>query len=203
MVDTNAQTAMQSLTTTVSTEAQSAANAVKSAFEDMTITIPKPKIPNINVSSNSVTYGEGGSVSIPQFSVNWNAAGGIFGKPTILGTAYNGLQGVGEAGAEAVLPLDTLWSQMKNMLTGALKQNSGTGVIESLLQKLQGLTSGANRNQTMELAGAGGPNITYAPVYNLYGNATKEDAVNAEKNSQTEFNKMMRQWQKENQRIKI
>lgn len=203
MVDTNAQTAMQNLTTTVSTEAQSAANAVKSAFEDMTITIPKPKIPNISVSANSVTYGEGGSVSIPQFSVNWNAAGGIFGKPTILDTAYNGLQGVGEAGAEAVLPLDTLWSQMKNMLTGALKQNSGTGIIESLLQKLQGLTSGANRNQTMEFAGAGGPNITYAPVYNLYGNATKEDAVKAEKISQTEFNKMMRQWQKENQRTKF
>ena len=31
-----------------------------------------------------------------------------------------------------------------------------------------------------ELAGAGGPNISYSPTYNLYGSATKEDAVEAD-----------------------
>ena len=39
--------------------------------------------------------------------MKWNAAGGIFDKPTIFNTA-EGLQGVGEAGAEAITPISTL-----------------------------------------------------------------------------------------------
>ena len=199
-----AESAMSSLANTVQTKAQAAAQAVKSAFENMTITIPKPRIPVISVSTSSVSYGEGGSVSVPQFSVHWNALGGIFDAPTVLNTPGNGLQGVGEAGPEAVLPLDTLWSQMKSIITDAMKQNSGASIIETLLQRLQGITSGGGGGGgEPELAGAGGPNISYSPTYNLYGNATKEDAVEAEKLSQAEFNKMMKQWQKENNRTKF
>lgn len=200
-----ADSALSSLVNTVQTKAQAAAQAVKSAFENMTITIPKPRIPVISVSTNSVSYGDGGSVSVPQFSVNWNALGGIFGSPTVLNTASNGLQGVGEAGAEAVLPLDTLWSKMKSMLDSAIKESSGGGIIESLLQRLQGIGTGGGGGGTggPELAGAGGPNISYAPVYNLYGSATKEDAVEAERMSQAEFNQMMKQWQRENDRKKF
>lgn len=199
-----AESAMSSLANTVQTKAQAAAQAVKSAFENMTITIPKPRIPVISVSTSSVSYGEGGSVSIPQFSVHWNALGGIFDAPTVLNTPGNGLQGVGEAGPEAVLPLDTLWSQMKSIITDAMKQNSGASIIETLLQRLQGITSGGGSGGGgPELAGAGGPSISYSPTYNLYGNATKEDAVEAERLSQADFNKMMKQWQKENSRTKF
>ena len=200
-----ADSALSSLVNTVQTKAQAAAQAVKSAFENMTITIPKPRIPVISVSTNSVSYGDGGSVSVPQFSVNWNALGGIFGAPTVLNTASNGLQGVGEAGAEAVLPLDTLWSKMKSMLDSAIKESSGGSIIESLLQRLQGIGTGGGGGGTVgpELAGAGGPNISYSPTYNLYGSATKEDAVEAERVSQAEFNQMMKQWQRENDRKKF
>lgn len=200
-----ADSALSSLVNTVQTKAQAAAQAVKSAFENMTITIPKPRIPVISVSTNSVSYGDGGSVSVPQFSVNWNALGGIFGSPTVLNTASNGLQGVGEAGAEAVLPLDTLWSKMKTMLTDAIRESSGGSIIESLLQRIQGIGTGGGGGGTggPELAGAGGPNISYSPTYNLYGSATKEDAVEAERMSQAEFNKMMKQWQRENDRTKF
>ena len=200
-----ADSALSSLVNTVQTKAQAAAQAVKSAFENMTITIPKPRIPVISVSTNSVSYGDGGSVSVPQFSVNWNALGGIFGSPTVLNTASNGLQGVGEAGAEAVLPLDTLWSKMKTMLTDAIRESSGGSIIESLLQRIQGIGTGGGGGGTggPELAGAGGQNISYSPTYNLYGSATKEDAVEAERMSQAEFNKMMKQWQRENDRTKF
>lgn len=200
-----ADSALSSLVNTVQTKAQAAAQAVKSAFENMTITIPKPRIPVISVSTNSVSYGDGGSVSVPQFSVNWNALGGIFGSPTVLNTASNGLQGVGEAGAEAVLPLDTLWSKMKTILTDAIRESSGGSIIESLLQRIQGIGTGGGGGGTggPELAGAGGPNISYSPTYNLYGSATKEDAVEAERMSQAEFNKMMKQWQRENDRTKF
>lgn len=49
-----------------------------------------------------------GLPGMPYLKVNWNAAGGIFDKPTVL-------QGVGEAGAEAVVPLTALWQKLDNI----------------------------------------------------------------------------------------
>lgn len=45
--------------------------------------------------------------SVPKINVDWYANGGIFRSPTIFGGV-----GVGEAGAEAVLPLAKLWEEM-------------------------------------------------------------------------------------------
>ena len=61
----------------------------------MHISIPKPKLPHINVGSKSVF---GGKVSIPTFSISWNAKGSFLDKATLIGA--------GEAGKEAILPLE-------------------------------------------------------------------------------------------------
>ena len=169
----------------------------------MAITIPKPKIPVIDVSMNSVTYGNGGNVSVPQFSVNWNALGGIFDSPTVLDTAGNGLQGVGEAGPEAVLPLDTLWVRMKEIVSQAVRENSGTSMIDALVEKLRSIGGGGTGQPRTELACTGGMTIQWAPVYNLYGSAGKEDVGKADGMSQAEFEKRMRQWEKDNRRKKL
>ena len=68
---------------------------IKSAFSNMHISIPKPKLPHISVGSKSVF---GGKVSIPTFSIDWYAKGGFFNSASVIG--------VGEAGREAVLPLE-------------------------------------------------------------------------------------------------
>lgn len=197
----NAQTAMEKLTTTVTDAARSAAKVIREAFENMTITIPKPKFPDISVSTNSIPYGKGGNVSVPDFSVKWNAVGGIFKSPTIFNTPA-GMQGAGEAGPEAILPLDTLWAKMKEILNGAISANGGTSIVDALLERLGRIGDGGGGN-TPELAGAGGLNVQYSPVYNLYGSATKQDAVEAERMSQAEFNKMMRQYERDRERRKL
>ena len=56
----------------------------------------------------------GDFISIPRISIDWWKKGGIFTKPTLLG----GGNGVGEAGAEAVLPLQQLWDEMDKRFTG-------------------------------------------------------------------------------------
>lgn len=200
--NTNAQTAMQRLATTVTDAAHSAASAVKAAFENMTITIPKPRIPVISVSTNSVSYGDGGSVSVPQFSVNWNALGGIIDQPTIFNTSA-GMQGVGEAGPEAILPLDTLWAKMKEILNEAIAASGGASLIDAFIEKLKGIGTGGGGQGTPELAGAGGPTIQYSPVYNLYGSAGKDEIAEADKLSQAEFNKLMKQYERDQQRRKL
>ena len=72
-------------------------NTIKNAFNNMRITIPKPKIPKVSVAMSENALG----IPVPKFSVNWNAKGGIYNGASILG----GGQGVGEAGAEAVVPI--------------------------------------------------------------------------------------------------
>lgn len=195
------QTAMQKLTSTVTNAARSAANAVKLAFENMSITIPKPKLPVISVDYKTESYGNGGNIKVPGFNVAWNAAGGIFNRPTIFNTPA-GMQGVGEAGPEAVLPLDMLWAKMKEILNDAVTINDGSSVINSLLEKLKGTGNNNSRN-TPELAGAGGVNIQYSPVYNLYGSATKQDAIEAGRISMAEFKKLMKQHEKDLKRKKL
>lgn len=44
--------------------------------------------------------------TVPHLSVDWYANGGIFDSPTIAG--------IGEAGAEAVVPLDRFWDEIRN-----------------------------------------------------------------------------------------
>ncbi|WP_045513792.1 phage tail protein [Bacillus amyloliquefaciens] len=68
------------------------------AFAAMHISIPKIKLPHISVGSKEFL---GGKVKIPTFKISWNAKGNIFNGASILG----GGQGVGEAGAEAVMPI--------------------------------------------------------------------------------------------------
>ena len=53
-------------------------------------------------------WGIGGKGYPPSISIDWYARGGILTSPTIFGWNGNSLLGGGEAGAEAVLPIDTL-----------------------------------------------------------------------------------------------
>jgi hypothetical protein len=48
--------------------------------------------------------------SVPHISVNWYAKGGIFDAPSLIG--------VGEAGPEAVVPLDKFWDKLDKMQSG-------------------------------------------------------------------------------------
>lgn len=49
----------------------------------------------------------GGIISIPTISIDWYKNGGIFDSPTIAG--------IGEAGPEAVVPLDKFWDKLDNI----------------------------------------------------------------------------------------
>ena len=70
------------------------------------------KLPTITIQGdlNPLTWLKNG---IPKFNVNWNADGGIFDRPTIFNTRA-GLQGVGESGPEAIMPLSKLDDMLSN-----------------------------------------------------------------------------------------
>jgi gas vesicle protein len=66
------------------------------------------KIPKISVSGGKAPFGIAGKGKLPSFDVKWNAEGAILTKPTIFGMTGNTFLGGGEAGKEAVAPIDLL-----------------------------------------------------------------------------------------------
>lgn len=72
---------------------QSAANTFKNGLQSVHIPVP-----HIQQGKSSYLYINGNKISLPQFQVSWYKRGGLFDKASIIG--------VGEAGSEAVLPLE-------------------------------------------------------------------------------------------------
>lgn len=103
---------LQSATENVTTEL----GKMKNAF-NFTWKLPSFKLPKINIDWEDTVWG----LKIPKLSVSWNALGGIFDKPTLLQSSA-GLQGVGEKGAEAILPLDTLWKELDARLDRSMRK---------------------------------------------------------------------------------
>ena len=73
--------------------------------------LPKLKLPSISMEGKFSLA----PPSVPKFGIKWNADGAIFTKPTVFNTAQ-GLQGVGEAGAEAVLPISKLAGMIRDVM---------------------------------------------------------------------------------------
>lgn len=82
-------------------------NKIKSIFPVNLGKICNLKIPKISVSAGSPPWGIGGKGTRPSFSVSWAAKGGIVDGATLIGA--------GEAGAEAIVPLDPFWKRMDDM----------------------------------------------------------------------------------------
>jgi phage-related protein len=88
-------------------------------------------LPVISVNMKSVSSSDGKTtVSYPEFSAGtkWFAKGAIFDQPTIIG--------VGEAGAEAALPLDQFWRR----LDAEFSENGGSGATINNYIEVNGAT---------------------------------------------------------------
>lgn len=108
--------------------------------------IPRPKIPRITWTYNSVQYGQNNTVRIPQFDVRWFGKGGVLNNPTLFG--------MGDAGAEALVPLErnTQWiekvaREMNRQGASASAANDDVSVIiyTAAAQIVQAINDSANR----------------------------------------------------------
>lgn len=89
-----------------------AKNIIESFKEKLKFNIPKFKLPHFKLQGGEAPFGLMGKGSLPKLDVQWYAKGGIMTKPTIFGG--------GEAGDEAVLPLKTLWSKMREVIADVI-----------------------------------------------------------------------------------
>lgn len=127
-----------------------AISKIKNLF-DFSWSLPKLKVPKISVSAGKAPFGIAGKGKLPSFSVKWNAEGIIFKRPTIFNTSQ-GLQGVGEAGAEAVAPIDKLVGYVQTAVHNEMQRASTHDVMEILTRMLGAL----ERQQSMQVRLDGG-----------------------------------------------
>lgn len=134
-----------------------AISALKSKF-NFSWSLPHLKLPHVSISGSFSIN----PPSVPHFGISWYKDGGILTRPTIFGAAGNNLLAGGEAGAEAVVPLATLWDKLKTMITSVFNTASTTGGSSG-----EGLTSTAGRLLTLDdfslgsLADSGGVVVYY------------------------------------------
>lgn len=196
--------AIDELADTVKGKAQAAARAVKSAFENMKIKVPRPQLPRISVSY--ATQGSGDAqAKIPQFAVSYYAAGGIMKSPTLFGMVG------GERGPEGIIPLNPFWDRLDSGIAEALAGNtagmSRASQDAAALVGMNSQTAGAgsiakqlyneiansstenvsNYNNTAESS----PKIVYSPQITIQGSADREDIQSALSMSQDEFKRMV------------
>lgn len=128
-----------SIKSSISNVMNSASNIVKNSinkiksFFNFKVSLPKVKLPHFSVSGskNPIDWIDKGT---PKFSVSWYKQGGIFTKPTLFNT-NSGLKGVGEAGAEAVLPIEKLQGFIDNALQNQTYDANLVNAIERLANR--------------------------------------------------------------------
>ena len=105
-IKSNAIQKFEDIKSKIQEKIESARDKVRDAIEkikgffNFSWELPHIKLPNFSVSGEFSLN----PPSIPHFDVDWYKTGGVFDAPSVIG--------VGEAGPEAVLPLETLWKKL-------------------------------------------------------------------------------------------
>ena len=106
----------------------SAVETLKNAF-NFSWSLPNVRLPHFYVNGGTWPYGLGGKGKLPSIGINWYKTGAIMQAPMIFGAAGGKLLGGGEAGPEAILPLEPFYKRLIAILDEKLgKINTGANV---------------------------------------------------------------------------
>lgn len=127
---TSVQSTFSNIVSTISSKIESAKNKVKSVidaikgFFSFNISWPHIPMPHFGISPQGWKIGDLLKGSIPKLNIDWYAEGGVFESPTLFNYGNGALGGLGEAGAEAVVPLENNTKWM-NILAEKLSERMG------------------------------------------------------------------------------
>lgn len=111
--------------------------------------LPKIKMPHFKISGEFSLN----PPSVPNFDIDWYAKGGVLTQPTIFGMSGNTLLGGGEAGDEAVAPIDVLQGYVAEAVAS---QNAGlVAVLEQILLAIVAMDGNMAANMRKALEGMG------------------------------------------------
>lgn len=173
---------------------------VKNIFKSVKSIFSRKITANISASSSGEKpHASGGifprSTIIPTIQAA-HAAGGVFTSPTVIPSINGANHLVGEAGAEAILPLNSLWNNLSNTF------NPNFSVMSNRIAELANKIESGNKGDGNYNNGDT-PTIVFSPQIIIQGNADKNDVKEAVKMSQTEFERFMNEYLKKKKRIRL
>jgi phage-related protein len=101
-------------------------------FFNFSWSLPKLKMPHISISGEFSLM----PPKVPRFSIDWYAKGGVFDAPTLFNNGGR-LSGLGEAGAEAIVPLENNTQWLDKI---ADKLSSKMGGSQPIIMQVDGKT---------------------------------------------------------------
>lgn len=145
--------------------------------------LPKLKLPHFKIEGEFSLN----PPSVPHFGIDWFASGGIMTKPTVFGANGNNLLAGGEAGPEAILPLNLLWEKLSglfsyfmgnketikeikiiqldtkllNSMSERIIENRAERIQENTLERQASKLISMNNFSLREMASSGGTTIIY------------------------------------------
>lgn len=141
---------------------KSIVDSIKGFFSGMKLSLPKIKLPHFKITGKlSIS-----PPSVPKLKIDWYKDGGILTRPTIFGMNGGRLMAGGEAGAEAILPIDRL----QGYITGAIEKSMNVVNLESLAAAVEDL---ANRPVQMNINGRQFAVATAGDTDNVSGMRTR------------------------------
>ena len=149
-IKTNITNTLNNVKTTVSTIFDNVKNSIKTKIESARDTVkgvidkikgffnfkfewPKIPMPHFSISPAGWKIGDLLKGSIPSLSISWYAKGGVFDDPTLFGFGNGMLGGLGENGAEAIVPLEknTEWMNvLANKLSERMNANNSPIIMQ-------------------------------------------------------------------------
>ena len=118
---------------------------------------PKIKLPHFKV-SGSINPVDWFTQGVPKLSVSWYAHGGVFDRPTLFNYGGN-VGGLGEAGAEAVVPLEKNTEWLDKIAERLSEKSGNQPIILEVDGKVFAQTSIDTINQLTRQTGTLGLNI--------------------------------------------
>ena len=115
---------------------------IKGIF-DFDFKLPKIKMPHFSVQPSGWKIGDLLEGKIPKLGIEWYAKGGVMEKPTVFGRNGNNAMIGGEAGAEAIAPISTLQTYIReavaeqNVSNYNMMREAFTDALREILPEMQ------------------------------------------------------------------
>ena len=111
--------------------------------------LPKIKLPHFSITGKFSLN----PPSIPKFSVSWYKLGGIFDSPTLFPFGNGRIGGLGEDGAEAIVPLEKNTEWLDRIAEKLTQKSDSTPIILQVDGKTLAQTSIDSINQLTRQTG--------------------------------------------------
>lgn len=136
---------------TAKTTVKNGLDSIKGFFDKLKLKLPHIKLPHFKL-DGEFDLGKG---KVPKLAVEWYAKGAVLNQPTLFG--INPKTGKpmagGEAGAEAVAPIDVLQDYVRQAVMEANATNDTGTIIKLLMQMIELLTAIYGKDTSLKIDG--------------------------------------------------